>query len=570
MERTTNENLPVKTFHADVTCLLDLPDEILLMLCRYLSTYDVFNCFYTSEQSDSYLHRLIQKYYTKICLDVMQYNKCEHLLILMIHPKSPLRPKSLILNNQYGFIMRKHTFFYMSTHNIRSILNNLTHLTLINCSSSEICTINNDFADSMKLEYIHITMYKDKNAKTRDPIEYCDTVLSYILFIHPMSSLHTVIVEPFDGLPLYKSMAPNENLRHINITLLRIDDLYILLNGFVPNIEILSVRLCQSRLSKFQWSDEVICHRLIDFTLFDSCTAINVDDIESLFICMPNLRKLTLSVRDTPDRRFSHGLTIESMLNKHVPHLCQFDYTMTHRIDHREKIEDFRQWPMRSVYYEHENIKWIHMFSVPWPSNQQDKREVPIINGDYHLSVTSDVKYAHYLNHVNITTEDEMLEINKKFSRARQLTTCLSINIKLPRQISKLILSAETPIGSMNFIPQENIYCLLVERRLIDENEIKILANQFPRVRYLELLFPLEPSSCIRCFQTLFSLTAKTKKRCFWSELIEFRTKIAYGQTSSIWCQHQLRYWLISNTDLKHWPNQFFTSYSDSMWSVWL
>ncbi|CAF3315704.1 unnamed protein product [Rotaria socialis] len=120
----------------------------------------------------------------------------------------------------------------------------------------------------------------------------------------------------------------------------------------------------------------------------------------------------------------------------------------------------------------------------------------------------------------------------------------------------------------MNFISQENIHCLLVERRLIDENEIKILAKQFPRVRYLELLFPLELLSYIPCFQTLFSITEKIEQRCFWSELIEFRTKIGYEQTSSIWCQHKLRYWLISNTDLKHWPNQFFTSYSDSMCSV--
>ncbi|CAF1624872.1 unnamed protein product [Rotaria magnacalcarata] len=172
---------------------------------------------------------------------------------------------------------------------------------------------------------------------------------------------------------------------------------------------------------------------------------------------MSNLRKLKLSVRDTPDRRFSNGSTMESMLNKQVSHLYQFDYTMTHRLDYREIIEDFRQWPMHSVYYEHENTKWL---------------------------LTSDVKYIHYLNHVNITTEDEMLEIKETFSRARQLTTCLSINIKLSRQISKLILSVESPVSLMNFIPQENIHCLLVKRRLIDENKIKIkiLANQFSRV----------------------------------------------------------------------------------------
>ncbi|CAF3547123.1 unnamed protein product [Rotaria socialis] len=118
----------------------------------------------------------------------MSFDKCAHLVYLIIHPNSPLPLKSLILNNQYGFYLCEHYLFFMFTNDRRSILSNLT---LINCSSPEIFTIRDDFAKSMKLEY------KDNKAKTRDPIEYCDMVLSYILFIHPMSSLHTVIVEPF-------------------------------------------------------------------------------------------------------------------------------------------------------------------------------------------------------------------------------------------------------------------------------------------------------------------------------------------------------------------------------------
>ncbi|CAF2729715.1 unnamed protein product [Rotaria sp. Silwood2] len=141
---------------------------------------------------------------------------------------------------------------------------------------------------------------------------------------------------------------------------------------------------------------------------------------------------------------------------------------------------------MNIVFYEHENARWIHLFSVPWPSNRQDQRKVPIINGKYNISVTSDVKYTHYINHVNITTNDEMLKINEKFNRVRELTTCLSIDRKLPRHITRLILT----ISSMMSTSQEHICHLIVERRLTDENEIQKLAHQFPNVEYLELLFP--------------------------------------------------------------------------------
>jgi hypothetical protein len=49
-----------------------------------------------------------------------------------------------------------------------------------------------------------------------------------------------------------------------------------------------------------------------------------------------------------------------------------------------------------------------------------------------------------FLNDVNISRDDDILEIKKRFRQVRQLETCLSINIILPQRISKLILSEET------------------------------------------------------------------------------------------------------------------------------
>jgi hypothetical protein len=132
------------------------------------------------------------------------------------------------------------------------------------------------------------------------------------------------------------------------------------------------------------------------------------------------------------------------MLIKHLTNLRQFNYTMTHRTGDQTLIEEFIRWPMNSVFYLNENIKLIHMFSIPWPSNQQDKRKLPIVNGKYNKSITSDVELMEYMNDVNISKDDDLLEIKKRFRQIRQLETCLSINIILPQRISKLILSEET------------------------------------------------------------------------------------------------------------------------------
>jgi hypothetical protein len=66
---------------------------------------------------------------------------------------------------------------------------------------------------------------------------------------------------------------------------------------------------------------------------------------------MPNLNKLTLSIRDTPSPLFCHGPSFESILTEHLPNLHQFDYTMTHRIIDQQLIEDYTRWPMDMVYY---------------------------------------------------------------------------------------------------------------------------------------------------------------------------------------------------------------------------
>jgi hypothetical protein len=159
---------------------------------------------------------------------------------------------------------------------------------------------------------------------------------------------------------------------------------------------------------------------------------------------MPNLNKLTLSIRDTSDPLFCHGRSFESILNEYLPNLRQFNYTMTHRIVDVQLIDDFIRWPMNFVDYLNENNKWIHIYSLPWPSSRDDQRRLPIVQSAYNNSVTSDVKRSEYMEHVLITKSEEFNQLEMKFIRVRQMTTSLPIPIQLPRRIYKLILSEQT------------------------------------------------------------------------------------------------------------------------------
>ena len=110
---------------------------------------------------------------------------------------------------------------------------------------------------------------------------------------------------------------------------------------------------------------------------------------------------------------------------------------------------------------------------------------------------------------------------------------------------------------------------LIVERRLTDEREISNLARQFPNVKYLELLFPLEKSLFIACLKGLFSLDDKKETRCYWPKLINFCTCVSFQQFELIWDDNYLHLWFIRNTDLKYHSVVFYANHSRSMFSIW-
>jgi hypothetical protein len=63
-----------------------------------------------------------------------------------------------------------------------------------------------------------------------------------------MPCLDTVSIEIPDGLKLSKSLKSHQILRNVNLILQTIDDLYVLLDGLVPNVQKMIIQLCQSRL----------------------------------------------------------------------------------------------------------------------------------------------------------------------------------------------------------------------------------------------------------------------------------------------------------------------------------
>ncbi|CAF0861903.1 unnamed protein product [Rotaria sordida] len=150
------DSLSVKHIHRHVTCLLDLPNEILLFICRYLFLLDILYSFYTPEKPELHLHHAISDYYTKIKLDGVPNSGYNYLLALFIYSKNPLRPHSLILTNEGVSFLIQHYLSSICTDIIRSIFNNLRSLTLIDCSSEDLDIIEIYCTNMIQLQYLNI------------------------------------------------------------------------------------------------------------------------------------------------------------------------------------------------------------------------------------------------------------------------------------------------------------------------------------------------------------------------------------------------------------------------------
>ncbi|CAF3546761.1 unnamed protein product [Rotaria sp. Silwood1] len=544
----------MKHVHHNVTCLLDLPDEIVLLICRYLTPVCVLYSFYTPERAEYRLHRIISNYYTKIKIDRITNNAFMYLANLFSYSKIPLRPQSLILSNEHVTYLIQRYFNDMNTNTINSIFTNLRSLTLIDCFSIDLDILAKFYFNMTQIEYLHITFRRIDDDMSKQ-----------------MSSLQQVIIDVPDGLVLHKTLIPNQYLKNIDLVLETIDDLYVLLSGLVPNIEKITIQLHRSRiLARLRPRSLSSCPRLTEFTLLEAGIEFISDDIKSILGYMRNLLKLTLSIRDTPDPTFCHGPKFESILIEYLPNLCQFDYTMTHRIGNETLFEDFIVWPMNYVVYEDEKCEWVHIYSLPWPSNIYDKRELPIVKNQCNASVTSDVKQDEYIKDVMITEPNELFELKTRFRRAYQIRTCLSIDTKLTSRISKVILTKQTRIASMNSMIQPFVRHLIVECRLNDEREIHLLARQFPHVEYLKLLFPFEKSAFIHCFQTLFSVDESINaNRRIWHKLINFSIEFSNNELNLMLDDNDFHRWLTRNTDFKFVTSSFYLNYFNAILSIW-
>jgi len=412
-----------------------LPDELILEICRYLSSTDILYSFF---DINSRLNRTISIYCQHVILRQTRFIQFEY-ICLNILPKIGSRIRSLSVNANWTDLLAKQFHFYFG-HQMKNVFPNLEHLILVAFSGNEL----NDYLESISdLPCLtKLTVYDRYNVTE----EYKQILFEKILSAN-QNRLQRIIFNRHSESLSIKQMNSiiYSNLIELNIHLETIIDLGYLFK-LIPNIHQLSIVINRHYLyKKFQF-DQIIMKNLVQFHLESSRRTWLFEEINSLLKQMPFLTDLSLDIFSR-DLRLLTGHEIVSIYP--INNLQRFNYVV--KYTPREKIEFIdniiSSWSLTSysvcclvddnhahiflhtIPYEHSYLEINSLFFKHMKKQTQDYqcyiKELLL----FHLSTLSETFIA--INNCN-QIKDLALEIDDKPSSKSFLVFSLSFIRSFP------------------------------------------------------------------------------------------------------------------------------------------
>lgn len=322
-----------KTKHERLTCLNDLPDEIILLICRYLKPIHVLRSFIDCNKR---LFSCISEYHQRI--DLTKCSCEDFSYYAMLFQTKRIRPITLIMSNEQ--ISRQiELFFEKIIPSVPYDLDSIRHLFLFQCSIDQFYPINLRLAKFKSLQTLKIVQSIPDDDQISMSYSILDE-LNYLIFYRPLSILTRLELITNDGLILNKPLPPNVNLKYLTVSLQNVNDLYLLLDGLMPNLIVLYVTLCQSDihhplpLPKL-WPSQSMSH-LREFQLVTNETVqFSFDQLCNIVIPLIQLNILTLYIKQwvSDDEQFVQGDQLQMLFEQFLPHLDQFSCSIR-TLDH--------------------------------------------------------------------------------------------------------------------------------------------------------------------------------------------------------------------------------------------
>ncbi|CAF2464474.1 unnamed protein product [Rotaria sp. Silwood2] len=359
----------------------ELPDEIILQICLYLSPFEILNGF---GQLNWRLNQTISRFRYNLDIHHLTLNQYQrwysHLL-----PSTAEHVRNLVLSNWNSpgqiRLFNQSTKHYSSLH---QLLPNIKQLRLIDFSNDDVHIL-------PKLAMIEKILIDIDALK---PLLYSTKcLLDYYLFCSSFSFKEIRLWVGEGGIRLQHDtkLVVNPYLEQLTIVVAQIDDL-ILLFKRAPNLIKLYVAISSFSSNKsIQYViSEVMPKKLTDFHIqTNDQNALTFDALFVIMIHMPTVKLLSLDI-ETNDRDYADGLCWTFLISR-LPNLKRLHFktriwigTGTTYIDVNPFIESFARTKLPIICYADKRVLYID--TVPYDMHE--------FNTNMCVTTSPTVKYA--------------------------------------------------------------------------------------------------------------------------------------------------------------------------------
>jgi hypothetical protein len=243
-----------------------------------------------------------------------------------------IHPRTLIVNN-IQLIKQIEIFFGQILPFITYDLDSIHHLSLLECRIDQLFLIYSNLSKFKSLKTLQII--QSISHGDRLSIDYSILEdLNYLIFFNSFNKFSGFELIIDNGLIFSKQLPPNRNLKYLTISLQNINDLFVLLDGLIPNLIVLNVTLCESDngqrlLLPNSWPCQSMSY-LEEFQLITKeIVEFSFDQLCNIVIPLIQLKKLSLYIRqwvndDDDDQRYVESNQLHMLFEQFLPQLNHF------------------------------------------------------------------------------------------------------------------------------------------------------------------------------------------------------------------------------------------------------
>ena len=351
----------MSSIYPNVSTLENLPDELLLLVCRYLSSIDILFSFYGLNFR---LSTTISGFCRHVALAEVPFNRFNY-ICKSILPNIGTNISSLVVSNDWKGVLSK-TFLSYFGDKMSLTFPRLKHLTLIVMYIDSLTAFIDCIQNLTELFEINIHRLSTQFNNSSE----LQTLLHRLLAANN-SRLNSIICghysDPF-SIDIQNNDVFFSNIKKLHINLKTINDLHDLLT-ILPNLSYLQTQIYKQCSSFNEQHHYVSVSKLKNFHLRSSCHSWSFEQLVSIIKRIPNVKELSIAIETNDDDRLLDGenfFPIFSTLFLNTFNYFLGYYGWSYSIDHTKVLSTWKQFKQEFVCIKNDDNTILALHTLPF------------------------------------------------------------------------------------------------------------------------------------------------------------------------------------------------------------